>query len=358
MFDGVTGLHVLEIEALRLRVISESASQLIRRFWHSKYCLYERPTQTNGVVQRLVVFDSKNAVAVQTNNEAARRQLKKGGITIRHWDRVCLPICAQVEAGQAGLGLCYGIIQTAGAPSQSLPESTKFQCQKTRFLCYITASKQGQHEDVRPEYHLYLAVITSNADIDVYLPDAYNLPESILEIEMVLSQPLPVLTRSELKSARRKEIAGRSIFTSHFLCHDNCGLKNGASSLLIQSSFPHNGYVIWMLEQGREIPDLRFGQGLMRQFFQAVLAINPNRLHTRKLVRDDPNTQASFVSLSRPKSSIFTHQMCMEAQFKRVSDFRKAQDYQHGTTMVELCQDLKKPNKRCLRNSQMMSNLL
>ncbi|KAI3647461.1 hypothetical protein MP228_007682 [Amoeboaphelidium protococcarum] len=41
-----------------------------------------------------------------------------------------------------------------------------------------------------------------------------------------------------------------------------------------------NGYVIWVSEQDREIPDLRFGQGLMRQFFQAVLAIYSNRLHT------------------------------------------------------------------------------
>ncbi|KAI3636909.1 hypothetical protein MIR68_005176 [Amoeboaphelidium protococcarum] len=49
--------------------------------------------------------------------------------------------------------------------------------------------------------NLYQSVMTVSANIAVYLPDASNLPDAIWEIEMVLSQLPPVLTRSELKSA-------------------------------------------------------------------------------------------------------------------------------------------------------------
>ncbi|KAI3659247.1 hypothetical protein MP638_003275 [Amoeboaphelidium occidentale] len=38
-----------------------------------------------------------------------------------------------------------------------------------------------------------------------------------------------------------------------------------------------NGYVIWMIEENRPIPDLRFSDGIMREFYQAVCSIDALR---------------------------------------------------------------------------------
>ncbi|KAI3655570.1 hypothetical protein MP638_000268, partial [Amoeboaphelidium occidentale] len=38
-----------------------------------------------------------------------------------------------------------------------------------------------------------------------------------------------------------------------------------------------NGYVIWMIEENRPIPDLRFSDGIMREFYQAVCSIDAVR---------------------------------------------------------------------------------
>ncbi|KAI3660479.1 hypothetical protein MP638_004308 [Amoeboaphelidium occidentale] len=46
-----------------------------------------------------------------------------------------------------------------------------------------------------------------------------------------------------------------------------------------------NGYVIWMIEENRPIPDLRFSDGIMREFYQAVCSIDALRNpHQHKVV--------------------------------------------------------------------------
>ncbi|KAI3630429.1 hypothetical protein MIR68_011864 [Amoeboaphelidium protococcarum] len=63
-----------------------------------------------------------------------------------------------------------------------------------------------------------------------------------------------------------------------------------------------NGYDIWRLERSEEIPDLRLGQGIMRQFFQAVLATGVNRPLRRKNDRDASVYQyAAVYSTYRPE---------------------------------------------------------
>ncbi|KAI3657692.1 hypothetical protein MP638_003702 [Amoeboaphelidium occidentale] len=46
-----------------------------------------------------------------------------------------------------------------------------------------------------------------------------------------------------------------------------------------------NGYVIWMIEENRPIPDLRFSDGIMREFYQAVCSFDALRNpHQHKVV--------------------------------------------------------------------------
>lgn len=64
-----------------------------------------------------------------------------------------------------------------------------------------------------------------------------------------------------------------------------------------------NGYVIWRLEQGQNIPDLRYSSqdGRMRQFFQAVLSTGNNDPLVRKTVNEPSiNQYALLYSANRP----------------------------------------------------------
>ncbi|KAI3655596.1 hypothetical protein MP638_004028 [Amoeboaphelidium occidentale] len=46
-----------------------------------------------------------------------------------------------------------------------------------------------------------------------------------------------------------------------------------------------NGYVIWMIKENRPIPDLRFSDGIMREFYQAVCSMDAARNpHQHKVV--------------------------------------------------------------------------
>ncbi|KAI3659248.1 hypothetical protein MP638_003276 [Amoeboaphelidium occidentale] len=59
----------------------------------------------------------------------------------------------------------------------------------------------------------------------------------------------------------------------------------GCTDIQVEASRLLNGYVIWMIEENRPIPDLRFSDGIMREFYQAVYSIDAVRNpHQHKIV--------------------------------------------------------------------------
>ncbi|KAI3657739.1 hypothetical protein MP638_004343 [Amoeboaphelidium occidentale] len=57
------------------------------------------------------------------------------------------------------------------------------------------------------------------------------------------------------------------------------------TDIKVEASRLMNGYVIWMIEENRPIPELRFSDGIMREFYQAVCSIDAIRNpHQHKVV--------------------------------------------------------------------------
>ncbi|KAI3660260.1 hypothetical protein MP638_005123 [Amoeboaphelidium occidentale] len=85
----------------------------------------------------------------------------------------------------------------------------------------------------------------------------------------------PVTTTTGLNSVLRNAPLNDIIMDAVARCTD---IQVEVSRLL-------NGYVIWMIEENRPIPDLRFSDGIMTEFYQAVYSIDAVRNpHQHKIV--------------------------------------------------------------------------
>jgi hypothetical protein len=96
-----------------------------------------------------------------------------------------------------------------------------------------------------------------------------------------------------------------------------------------------NGYVIWRLEQGQNIPDLRYSAGYMRQFFQAVLCTS-NNAYVRKSVADASiNQYALLYSAHRPATLAWNDTSFISQLVSSMANLYAANCQNHVVTNME-----------------------